>query len=622
MRSDYLNTWLQFYRQFPDNHRETIAELVQAKSDLPADIVAAIAQRPDRLLKQVRQSFTAPIELQAINEFVLDHDMPFEIDGIPPSVLKKLGEFGLVNRAAEEDAVAMPAAIASVLSPMVKGIKSSMPTLLGTCTAGEVTAMGARFGISRDTKLETILAISEFFLMPDILESVAERLPDFEYLGGALVAIELGGGCFWQEVFGMDEDDTSSNVVPLMRQSERRMEADIAENLRELGVVFRVDAEPFAMLIVPEELWKPLWELGRSWLSEWCCNSFDLLVDSAVGRLGAATSNLSLRHALKIVALWPEQTVEELGQLDDSVHWVATKELATELSVAAEHERGPADGLLDASRPEFTRSVLSEWVLGYLGRSADAQLAQAFSLDDTWRLRTLQVLTIHNEFAPLWMHGEGVDMETTGGGVLRDPTQGSDDLVLLEAEILFDLVASAKLLFLDMLSLLKPGYWYPKDVVSEFMQMVVSWLTFDRVAQVLSNPGAGIYLPIQRASLISDPMLTEGFDAWLQDVFENFLAPLEVATVDGELVRLETELLRLPNPPGLEDDVRAEVLREILNDPQFEFPMPKAASGFRALPKEDSNPNRLILDTPIVQLREQASGRSLIAIDGDALVTD
>lgn len=624
--------------------------------DASAEDAVALAQRFCEAPEAVRTVVATAIEgdedaQKLIEALAFDHDLLVDIGWASRSARTTVKELGLAVRG-DPDAGPleheMPAAIAAVIAPLLQGTFTTIPTLLGACDAERVARVASAHGVHADNNVETVLALSEWFAAPERTDDLVMMLSNPEYLGAALMVLELGGICYWQEVFGHDlheNPEYGDNVVALMPSDEREFERHVADTLLDLGVIFRVEQEDSApMVAIPEELWNALWMIGRNWLLEWTAQTSNDLGDQATRRLSEPPAG-DLQPALKwlmcearrgrLKASAGKLSADSRGYLRergdfDEEQWEARLDLAMELSaIRVRKTREVIDNptfrqVVDLPRPAFCRQVLFDWCTGYVGAGVDRALPVALGLDDEWRKDVVRFLRRRNEFVPIWMGHEGVEHRMTGCGYLRDGPPPADDRFMMEIGLANGTVWSAKLVWLDLLSVLESGMWYPKTTIAELLQLATGLAIFSQLIHVLQEPGMAYYLPVQRASFVSDHFQTPRFEAWVDDVVHYLFEPIGAARIaeDGASVWLDTSNLRVESPPGLPDDTREQLIAEIFGDPEMEFRIPtQSASTLHRVsdPHEDSVVD---LDLPLEQVCRQVGEHDIERFDGRRLLIE
>lgn len=652
-RGRHFQALVEHLEQFDAGRLERLSALYGAPEASAQAIAVRWCTHPEVVHDVIDSKLRTTSARALLEDLVLDHDLSIRTDWADRRAAKQLAELGLLTPDWELMA-SVPGALAAILAPRVSGMRATLPILLGRASEEEVMRLAARHGVQGQARIPTILALSELFTLPETLEQMLGALPEAEWLGGALMVLELGGTCYWQEVFGdtLDEDGTPSRdpkVVPLMRVHERALERDIAQCLMEIGLVFRVDEpeQEQPMVVVPEELWSSLWELGRSWLLDWDANAFEILMDSGARYSGrAAHDDLLTRlkwFACEIVqrpvlASPSGELPAQLGALTSRSEVPlddldVTLELARELEIIdVRQDRWllDAQGMehLELSRPAFTRHVLHAWCWSEAGRRADAQLGQAVGLDEAWRAQCLEVMRhqIHISL-PHWLHVEGLEPELTGTGYLRALEAATPDIVRVEYELTRSGIGGLKLLWLDLLSALPSDQWYPLAALSELLQLSCAVVFFNHLVHLLEQPNTPHYMPVQRASFLTDPAHTSSFEQWCLGIVCDLLQPLGVALWDeaDERVWLDTRHLRLPNPPGIPEEIRVVLPCEVLGIEPEAFPIPAATtSGFQ--PKlalaNTAEAGRLDLNLSLKQILDQLGDRPILRYDGRYLYTD
>ncbi len=639
---------------FAPHQRRALA----ARCDADSETSEAIARRwcvaPETLRDSVRACMTSAHLRTLIEDLVLDHDLPVGVAWAGRKSLRQLVDLGLLPPDAgrgEERAAQLPGVVAAILAPLVSGVRPSLPILLGRMEHEGVTHLADLYGIPAGPHMLLILEIIDYFLTPGIGEAILAELPEPDWLGGALMAIELGGMCYWQEVFGAElddpltpHDDDGGKVVPLMREVDRRQERDIAQTLMELGVVFRLEGDDleYPMLAVPEELWHAIWSIGRNWLMDWVANSFATLEEGAIKRPFDFPRDDTLLERLKwlgcevaqreISVPLPEAEAEHLA----SISALTTRQcrqavsLGVEIGVFEHDRRGvlstDAEQLatLDAPHQSFARRMLRKWTMGLIGSSSERFVSQAIGLDEQWRGQVLGMeLELLDDRLPAWLFHEGVDSQVTGAGYLRSLEVSTPQLLTFELGMVGSYLCCLKILWLDILSLLDDRRWYSLGAIQELLQLSAGLTLFSHLAHVLEHPSLTHYLPVQRASFLTDPVHTSAFDRWAEAIIHEVLEPLGVAHLDEELVWLDTRPMRIANPLGMFDEQRVVVIREILNDPEFAFTIPNGSgNGLRSITTiPDPEEGAIALEAPMASILDAVDGRRIVRYDGSQIFT-
>ena len=638
--------------EFGEQRRQKMAELYGSPTADATGLAEFWVRNPEQVVEVVRSELTSSLGWRIVEEAVLEHDLGTYLDWAPTRQRQLVARLGLLDPKVDPEGhcrAVMPAALAAIFSDRVRGQRGSLPVLLGRRSDEAVRSLAESWELSQEgSKIELILRICDHFSRAEMVEELLEVLPNPDWIGDALMVLELGGVCHWNQLYNYDLDDQNGSaeekVVPLMRQSERRQQRQIAETLESLGVLVRIedDKTEAVLAAVPEELWGGLWELGRRWLMDWCTQGVALLREEAAKTTGVATAP-GLRNTLKWWICEAQQGRLELdstekriseetrelldgayvgeGEIDWDDVWQLGRELRiVNAGVEGKIEEGAeAEKLLDRRRAGFVAEALLEWCLSYSGRQADEQLVEAIGLDDAWRKRAVALMTHQAEPVPDWMHRSGVDPRSTGGGWLRESGTGPDEIVLFEAGLTLSFVMTAKVLWLDLLSLLDARATYPVVGLVKLMQCVAGLTMFDQLHRVLEEQPAPIYLPFQRASFLLDPRHNSAFDGWVEGIIRHLLAPLGVVTVtdDGHRVRLETDVLRVEDPPRWPAEYRRELLNEIF-DQELDFDADgERGPGIRGVvAAANGKGESLAIDEPLRRLLDLVEGRKIASFDG------
>ena len=178
-----------------------------------------------------------------------------------------------------------------------------------------------------------------------------------------------------------------------------------------------------------------------------------------------------------------------------------------------------------------------------------------------------------------------------------------------------------RMVWLDLLSMLNADYWYSVEQITELFQMVACLEVFSRVEKALGGVEMPLYIPIQRSSLLMEPLQTEDFELWVKEVFEKLFQPLGAAVVsqDGKHVMLDTSVLRIPTPAGLLDTDRVDMLRLILQNPELEFRIQASPELRLHRVPGGSEALAIDLDVPLQTIRAWLNGRAISKFDGKRL---
>lgn len=674
---DYQASWkgyhyrrlVQHFESFSAFQLKRLAKVYQCPEASAEGLATSWCMQPDRVREHIDHKLRGTPAWDAVEQLVLDHDIPVLLDWLDGHTLRQLIDVGLVRDQIDaislEDQFFLPGAIAALMAPLMTGVRPSLLVLLGRAPQEVVESLTKRYELPFSPGLTSVLAMSELFMDPSSLDRIVGSLPEPEWLGGALIVLELGGVCYWQEVFGaeLDDDDDSSSpsgrspkglgsvgpsggggkVVPLMTVADRMQERDIANTLIEIGLIHRFD-DPvghYPLVAVPEELWQSLWMMGRMWLLEWAEGTFHAIEDSAtradapatfVGGLQSCAKWLATEGSLAPLTLDPgeEPCITSLRSKSKVEGEPSTPQLGLMVELGLfelkEHAlllQPEAPNLLNLPRQSFAREVLARWAGCHLGRHVDARLSQAIGLDETWRKQVLEAMLRDDEVPLPWLLSEGLTSEMTGAGYLRALDSSSPELLSMELGLVNSYIWSSKLVWLDLLSMLQQGSWYNLSLLFELIQLVCACSLFEHLAHVLEYTGMAQYLPVQRASFLTDSFHSDAFEAWVRDIFTHLLVPLGVAvwSDDGQRVCLDVKQLRIPTPPGLPDEDRVNILRDIFQDPELEFKIPTATHAVFGL-VSDPPEGSISLNDSLESLIERVQGWLIGSYDGKYLALE
>lgn len=654
-RVNHFGALVEHLSQFPRYQLGSLAVLYGVGEAEASAIARHWCRHPEAFLEVLDDELSSA-SWEALEDLAYEHDVPVSSEWIPPAAREELAKVGILQAfdsyGSWSHEIELPGALAAILAPRLAEARPTLPILLGRLPEEEVVERAAVYGVDNgSSKIETILQYADFMCEPQVVEAIVSQLPHPDWLGAAMSVLELGGFCYWREIFAGDlEDDEpdDANVVPLMGEDERFEQQRIAERLLELGVVFRIEEEAaeFPMVAVPEELWGPLWSVGRGWMLDWTRQSYMALRDQAQGG-----ESPEVEADLQTVGKWWVAEAES-GSLivDDEAFDAPSREqlveidttpdafdidtclpLLRDLSVLQADQTGrlvagpESRKLLNMSRPDFVRNTLYEWCGGFIGREIDDALPRAIGLDDVWRDRAIELLRARREFVPVWMNSEGLPPERTGAGCLRDPEEGMSERIATEIEVANSYVWGLKLLWLDLLTLLDRGRWYSRDLMAELLRMSASISLFSQLGHLLQDPGAQYYAPVQRASFLNDPTHAAAFETWTTDLVEHLLAPLGAARFDasGERIWLNNELLKVKSPPGWPPEERIQLVEDVFQTDEIDFEPEKFGDGRNLRPVSTTpaptDTTIELRDVDLDDLLEVVGSRDIVGFDGEQL---
>lgn len=638
--------------EFDERARKAMSRLYEAPGSSPEELAEFWVRSPDVVLEVARRELKSAAAWQAVEEVTIEHDVGAALDWASARSRRQMKRLGLIRFVQDDDGnewAVMPGLLASIFAPHVTGDRGSLPILLGRSDLEKLQGLCQLWELpTGGSKLELIGRLIDHFSREEMVQDILEALPSPDWIGDALMILELGGLCFWQQIYGYDLETAlgeAGNVIPLMRRADRQRQQEMAEALMDHGVIFRLESlgEGYAMVAVPEELWKGLWQLGRVWLLEWTVQAVAAMEEEALGQPWKRRP-MELQAALKWLVIEAksgrlrvgddeidEDSRDELREVlgeDLNPLWRGWWDLGYELGILAKSRRravkpGPEYlSLLNRRPADFQREVLLEWCLNYAAIGADFKLGQAFGLDDEWRKRAVQLLHSQDEMVPFWMEIPGVESATTGGGWLREPGTGGDELIDLETRLTVTFVILTKFSWLDLLSLLPTERSYTVESLVELAQCVAALSMFTKLGMVLRNYPIAVYLPFQRASFLMDHLHESPFREWVEDIIDDLFVPLGIAewADERDRIMLDTEVLRIESPPGWPEDDRRALIQELFGE-EAEFEMPRRReTELRAVaPGADAEDGGLSIEEPIQDLLAAAQGKRVLHFDGKIL---
>lgn len=615
----------------------------------PETIAKFWLRSPDKVRDVVREKVKSSVAWRVISEAALEHDLGLAVDWVPKKERKQLEDLGLMRCIEDSDGfpiALMPAPTAAIFADQVTGHRGSLVLLLGRAPKEKIDEIGDTWFVDPELSwLEKILQISEQMSVPSGIEDILESLPSPGWIGDAMMVMELGGLCFWQQIFGYDidpDEEGREKVVPLMRRDERQYQQEVAETLMSLGILFRLDGPDleYPMLAVPEELWMGLWDLGMQWLTEWVTQGIDSLETSAGGI--SPLERRSLQPTLKWLLCeakanrltWEGKGFSEKSQktlepvYEGDTKWQQWADFGFQYRIFSpgeaieEKERQISKGhearsLLDRSRLGFFRECILEWCVGYNCGSADRLLGEALGIDEEWRQRALALVERHAEMFPMWMTYPGVETSSTGGGWLRESDTGTDQAIVFESVVASTFVTTTKLGWLDMLSLLEPDRLYSLPALAELMQCCAATAMFTQLGVVLGQQPAAVYLPFQRSSFLMDELHFSRIEEWVKEIFDELLVPLGIAHWEGTMAAFEPAALRIQTPAGWPEEERLSFVHEIWGDELlFDIPDGRDAGLREVATVAKEQEGKISIYLPLEELLKKVEGKRVNSFDG------
>ncbi len=649
----YLDELVLHLSELPEVKHRGLARLYGVERPTSHELAELILARPAPVRRAVESRVRGAQGWHFFREMVINHNRAVGVGGASRLQRAPLEELGLVATGVDEQGrqvATMPAGMAMIFAEEAQGHRASMPLLLSMQSEQEVRRLAEVWGIDASGSMgATILELADWYRSDEALEAIIAKLPDEDWLGDALTVLELGGTCFWPQVFGFDAEDHgpqgSNNVVPLMDRGMRRQQQQVAEKLLELGVLIRFELEVDELLpplvSVPQELWGDFADKGQQWLEGWVHQAL-----AGASHHGSPTSSSLAPGGLNGVAKWlcleaeaghlevdenrlsaeSEQHLEQTygGQRpfdgERIVQWMRHIKVLEADEGQLRVNDGKAAGL-DEDKGLFEEALISNWVAGSTGSGADEKLAQAIGLDSDWQHHIRSRRQIFGALMPQWMEVDGVATEATGAGCLRDPGMGPKEVMQYELMMTIKYAARTKLLWLDAMSRLPKGKAIPQIGVVDLLRTSAAYCCFEQIREVLRSHPSQIYLPFQRASVLMDPRHLQAMEAWVEDVFQRLLVPLGVADWDGEqeVVRLNHEALAIDLLPEwvCDDAPRAsQAIFEAFDEQHDEGP---AAVSLRAVEGGEEAAEGVPVTWALEELRHRLSGRPIASFDGEYL---
>lgn len=642
-RQPHFRALVEHVASHDSEARERLRQIFGAPSAEASAIARCWCRHPDIFLEELDARLSDDAWF-AVEQLAFEHDLVMDISWLAADVREELLELGLIRVEPDHPhETFMPAAMAAMIAPRLPGTRPTMPVLLGKSSAEEVERLANFHGVTdAGSRVETILALSELFASPGRLDELLAELDDLDWVGKALMTLELGGVCYWQEIFGHEMSDDEQTVVPLMNSRDRSEQRVIAEQLVELGLVFRIEEEQseFAFIAVPEELWNGLWTLGQNWLLDWTALGLDELRETGVNGRNRSTQ-MEPQAALKWLAVEAEagrivtrdlvptpETREHLADHSNTQErmWTALTCMGVEMElfdVGPDGKLRPtylAHEYLEETAGAFRSEVLDSWIIGAMGTHCDVELGRALGIDESWRLALLGLLAERGEIPPAWSLEEGIAHEETGSGCLREIADAPAESLLLELGLVNAVLCGTKLRWLDLLSTLESGQWYPIRGLVDLIEVIASFSLFAQVGHLIRDPGASFYFPMQRPSFFTLPQHDDAFQAWVRDLATELLEPLGLAelSADRDKIWLDTRRLRVGTTEFWPDEPRKQFVYDVFDDTDFDFDIStESSSTLRTVPAAAGEPDALLAtDLTLTELLNALDGASATSFDG------
>lgn len=605
---------------FEPEERSRLARLYQASGDEPRALAMSVCVSPERIEELIGSHELSEQAAELLLGLGLEHGAQVHVNGVGGNlhILMELRDLGLLawETPVSEDepiAVIFPGVFAAAFAHLEPPSRPSFFLLSGLLSTQEVEQLAKSHKVSSGPRLVMIMEIAQRFADERFMESLLPTLDDPDHVGPAITALELGGMCYWQDVFGFD-DETSpptltgeAKVLPLMRDGALRSQQDMAAQLLANGLIFKFslpDSE-FPMLAVPEELWLNLWVLARDWLMGWFEHTYSEVRDGSTTQrdhdeLWAASSPELFKHRMLWIVAVAHQRRRHPEGIDALATSLATQsshdasmckawvELAVRLGLLVDPNAlrvsdATAD-ILEKPAREISRLLLSMWCVGHSTPRLERHLGLAVGLDEMWRQQArgllVNVLSEQGELEMLsaWLESEGVEHDMTGMGYLRDLDEQFDELLLAEFSVANSIINYTRMLWLDVMSTLDEDQWYSQRKLGELLQFVLALSLFHHLAHLFEHPELSQYIPVQRPDYLTLPVHTGALLEWSDTLVEELLVPLGLATVVDGRVRVRARSLRIEGPPEMTHEFRERFMNTLLG--LESFPLEGSTSGF------------------------------------------
>ncbi len=619
----YMDEVETHFESFDENARTALQNLYGARSNSPQSLGAALCTTPHTLFGNLEEMFSLQ-GWELASELALEHGVDIDIAWATKEARESLKLVGFISPDARPGEANLPAIFAAIIAKKLNHPPTTLITLLGGEEDTRILELANWYGVGDKNAMLSLLNLSEFFSTLEGAEAIAARLGNLEFLGAAFMIIELGGICFWREIFSNDAaEKTDDKIVEFVSNEDKVFEQAMTETLMHAGVLFRVENDPMALAVVPEELWNGLWSLGNEWIQEWSRTSFfDLQSNSSP--MQTASESLDFQSTLKWIALELSKNegldVSDLeSKLPEPLQQYFSKYLtfADKVRVFKTPERTALNEsflpTLDLQPDLFSTEMLNEWVCGFVeigDVEDDVSFSTMMGLDETWREYAHDFLKEMNDFVPPWILKSGVPTNETGHGYLRDEELG-DEEIQLEVTIVNRIFQRSKLLLLDLMSLLKRDVWYSSSSLSEVFQMCCSASIFSHLSAVLNDPSLRLYIPLYRASFVGGELESgRAFDKYISNVIRDLFHPLGIVEISDTCFKLKSRPLVISSLV-FSDEERRQTIDEIFEG-EFEFSLvpPKPKPNFFQVSEG------LSITKPLAVLFAESEGSKIASFNG------
>ncbi len=612
------------FELFNSTERARLARLYKASSQESRALAMSLCMHAERLDELLELHALSPEAHDLLLSIRLEHGVQVQVNGAGGNlhILMELRDLGLLvwqeqSSMMEPVPVVFPGVLAAALAHLELPSRPSFFLLSGLLSNEEVEKLAKTHGIASGPRLVMIMELAQYFASEDFMASFLPRLDDPDQIGPAITALELGGMCYWQDVFGFDEDAPETRtgeakVLPLVRDGVLRSQQDMAALLQSFGIIFKFDLPDldFPMLAVPEELWLNLWVLARDWIMGWFEHTYKELCDTAITQHNldetwAAHSPKLFRRRM----LWITASVHSSGLLIQDDDEALIEHLSAQSNLSQKTclfllEHAQALGLLDVDDEgalhvtpdagkhfdvpprDLSRQLLMTWCIGRAGFELDRHVGQAVGVDETWCDQAegvlMDVLIEQGELDmfPVWLHSEGVAHDMTGMGYLRDLEEQLDELLLAEFSVANSIINYTRMLWLDVVSTLDESKWYSVSKLGELMQFVLALSLFHHLAHLFEHPELSQYLPVQRPDYLTLPVHTDALIEWSDVLVHGLLMESGLAYVEDGRARFRARDLRIEGPPEMAVEFRERFMQMLLGVEDFTIENRSAPAPF------------------------------------------
>lgn len=473
-QSIYFQDLVRHFELFPLAERERLARLYLSDRETPEALAMQLCLYPERLQELFSRHPISQQAMDLLGGLAIEHDLPVHVHGAQGEnmdALRELRDLGLlvwdakalkpVGRShmrriglSKPLQVTFPGAFVLALPEVFEPSRPSLFLLSSLLSGDEVRELGARHDIAAGSRVVVLMELAEKFKSEGFVEGLIDRFEEPDTIGLAITALELGGMCYWQDIFGFDgeegpppspahvrgepdaiglvteeadeEEGKVAKILPLVKDDMMRLQQSASRVLQDYGIIYKFDVEEYqyAMLAVPEELWMNLWTLARNWILGWIDHTFQDLDETALSQsqlepeFDRRTPQRTEEWIRLMVAVLADHhdpaheqsstlsiaqiaaAIDELGVSLPAEHVETLTLLGAHLGIFVVEQDGEqvrlgedAASLLEQRSVELVQKMLRLWSMGRSTFTLERHVGLATGLDESWRQVASKIVT-------------------------------------------------------------------------------------------------------------------------------------------------------------------------------------------------------------------------------------